>query len=109
MGYVPQGTGDALNPVLSVRSQVAESPFFVQGLGWPEAREGADHFLNQMGLSRSLMRARPYAHRLSGGMIQRTLLAAGLASCAPLLLVDEPTKGLDPVSRDQILRLLLSF
>jgi oligopeptide/dipeptide ABC transporter ATP-binding protein len=62
--------------------------------------------LAQMGIFPAHRRSGEYPHQYSGGMIQRALTAMGLISGAPLILLDEPTKGLDPHSRDHMLGVL---
>jgi oligopeptide/dipeptide ABC transporter ATP-binding protein len=47
-----------------------------------------------------------YSHQYSGGMIQRALTAMGLISGASLILLDEPTKGLDTRNREHMLHVL---
>ena len=103
LAYVPQGGGDAFNPLFTVGSQIAEPAILHRGLSRRDAREEAISLLAGMGFQDARQRARDYPHRYSGGMIQRALLAAAMTSKAPVLLVDEPTKGLDPASRREVL------
>ena len=104
--YVPQGAGQALNPMMRVGSQVAE-PARVH-LRMPKGRAMglAVEMLAQMGIFPAHRRIGDYPHQYSGGMIQRALTAMGLISGASLILLDEPTKGLDPQSRNHMLRVL---
>ena len=101
MGYVPQRLSLDLRYPLTVADLV----------GWltpgprpgPVARERVDEALARLRLS-DLAR-RPLAE-LSGGQQQRTLIARALAVGAPLLVLDEPTTGLDSVSQEDLLALL---
>ncbi len=106
MAYVPQGAGNAMDPLRTVGRQIAESIRVHGSLGKKEATARAVSLLGQLGIAEPDRRGRDYPHRYSGGMIQKALLAAAMGSDAPLLLVDEPTKGLDPDSREEILRTL---
>lgn len=65
--------------------------------------EAVDERLEELGLSLAEAGARPL-RALSGGMIQKAYLALALAAESPILLLDEPTASLDPVSRRDLLR-----
>ncbi len=106
VSYVPQGAGSALNPLLRVGYQVAEQARVHQRMSRGEAMERAVRMLRKTGIPEAERRSRDYPHRYSGGMIQRALVAMGLISGAPLILLDEPTKGLDPANRDALLHIL---
>jgi ABC-type glutathione transport system ATPase component len=104
MALLPQEPWAALDPTMRARSQVAEVHRWVRGLAPAMARRQAADDLMRLGLPASA-HAR-YPHQLSGGMAQRVALAATLAGGAPLVVVDEPTKGLDADRRDQVVALL---
>ncbi len=106
ISYVPQGTGCALNPLLTVGYQVAEQARAHQKISRAAAMERAVLMLRKTGIPEAERRSRDYPHRYSGGMVQRALVAMGLASGASLILLDEPTKGLDPMNRDALLHIL---
>ncbi len=106
VAYVPQGTGQALNPLMRVGTQVAE-PLRIHGhLKKSAAMAQATASLERMGIGQARARSRQYPHQYSGGMIQRALVAMGLISGTSLILLDEPTKGLDPHNRDEMLKIL---
>ncbi len=63
-----------------------------------DARRRADQLLDQFGLAAAAGLARTY----SGGMRRRLDLAASMIAAPPVMFLDEPTAGLDPVSRAQI-------
>ncbi len=106
IAYVSQGTGSALNPLLTVGYQVAEQARAHQRISRAAAMERAVQMLDKTKIPEAERRSRDYPHRYSGGMIQRALVAMGLASGASLILLDEPTKGLDPANRDALLHIL---
>ena len=97
IGLVPQDV--ALYPDLSARENLR---FFgrLQGLRGPELAERVDAALEIVGLSE---RADDRVESYSGGMKRRANIAAGLLHRPQLLVLDEPTVGVDPQSRNAIL------
>lgn len=104
IALVPQGAMSALNPVLRVGDQVAESVYVHTGASRPEARERAAELLDSVGLGRQHLLS--YPHELSGGMRQRAVIAMALTPRPEVVVADEPTTGLDVVVQAQVLRLL---
>lgn len=96
VGYVPQGGREALVPGWSVARFLA-----TLGPARPQDRE-LTPWLPRLGLPRLEAIATAAPTELSEGMIRRLLLAIALAGTAPLLVVDEPTTGLDPRLRTAI-------
>jgi len=72
---------------------------FLSGLSRSAARERADHLLREYGLT-ALARRTPA--QLSGGERRKLALATAMVTDPPVLLLDEPTAGLDPVQRDEV-------
>lgn len=104
IAYVFQNVVNALNPVLPVIDQVAE-PVWTHGLGTKrQAWERARTMLEKTGLEAA--KAKKYPHQLSGGELQRSLLAMALINEPDLLILDEPTASLDPVIKKEILTIL---
>jgi ribosome-dependent ATPase len=97
IAYMPQGLGRNLYPTLSVAEHIA---FFgrLYGVGGAELRARAERLLRATGLAPFPDRA---AGKLSGGMRQKLSLCCALVHDPDLLVLDEPTTGVDPLSRRQ--------
>lgn len=99
----------SLNPVLPIGEQIMEPLIEHLKLSRKAARERAIELIRQMGIPRPEQIAKCYPHELSGGMLQRIMIAIAL-SCRPkLLIADEPTTALDVTIQAQILDLLRHF
>lgn len=87
---------------LTVLDQVTFAGWLA-GLGRPEARRAAEGALATVGMDDLVDRP---SNRLSGGQLRRVGLAEALTRPVELLLLDEPTAGLDPVARADFLDVL---
>lgn len=104
IAVLPQEPWLSLDPLMRAGPQVAEAHRLVRGLPAQGARERATSDLAALGLEHAF---RHYPHALSGGMAQRVAIAAARAGGAPIVIADEPTKGLDAARRDDVGALLL--
>jgi len=102
IAYMPQGLGKNLYPELSVYENIA---FFARlfGLSASERRERIPALLEATGLGPFPNRP---AGKLSGGMKQKVSLCGALIHEPDLLILDEPTTGVDPLSRQQFWTLI---
>ncbi|MEV7422347.1 ABC transporter ATP-binding protein [Streptomyces sp. NPDC091212] len=106
IGAVFQDPASYLNPSLTVGRQLVEQLRVGRGLGRAEAHARSVELFTAVGLRRPEEVFHQYPHELSGGMLQRVLIAIAV-SCAPeLLIADEATTALDVVIQAEILELL---
>ncbi|HPT36861.1 MAG TPA: ABC transporter ATP-binding protein, partial [Methanothrix sp.] len=106
IAMILQNPTTSLNPVLKVGDQIAEVIELHQGLDKKQARAQAVKLLAKARIDQAERRAGQYPHELSGGMKERVMIAMGLASQPAFVIADEPTKGLDNRTKEEIIRLM---
>jgi peptide/nickel transport system ATP-binding protein len=97
IAMVFQNGAETLNPVHRVIDQVAEPLIHSADMKDTEARKRAEAILSRMGLKPE--EGRRFPHELSGGQIQRALLAMALVLDPEVLILDEPTAALDVLTK----------
>ncbi len=105
-GVIFQDPMSALNPMLKIGPQLAEQARRFAGLSPAAARAAAVSLLARTGIPDPEDRYDRYPHELSGGMLQRAMIALALAARPRVLIADEPTTALDATVQAQILALL---
>jgi peptide/nickel transport system ATP-binding protein len=107
IGLVPQNPTTALSPGMRVGEQVAEVlRSHAVGAGRADAAGRVRSLFEMVGLPDIDRNRERYPHQLSGGQQQRVAIAMALACSPDLLVLDEPTTGLDVTTQKQILDLL---
>ncbi|MBQ7801344.1 MAG: ABC transporter ATP-binding protein [Oscillospiraceae bacterium] len=106
LGIVFQEPMTSMNPVMRIGPQVEECLRLHTKLSKAERKARALEALAQVDLEDPEGVYRKYPHELSGGMLQRVMIAAAIISKPKLLLADEPTTALDVTIQAEILALL---
>ena len=103
IAYVPQDPASALNPAIRIGKQIVEL-MQLRNIGTAESRmQGARDGLEEVGLPSDDEFLSRYAHQLSGGQVQRVALAMAFLPKPKVLVLDEPTTGLDVTTQAMVL------
>jgi peptide/nickel transport system ATP-binding protein len=105
VSYVPQDPGLSLSPRRKIGSQLVEV-MVSHGFGSREAKQRAAQGMTQVGLPNTEDFQDRYPFELSGGQQQRVLIAMALACSPDVVVLDEPTTGLDVLTQAQVLQLI---
>ncbi|MFJ4048041.1 nickel import ATP-binding protein NikD [Pseudomonas hunanensis] len=105
---VLQNPRSAFNPVRNMASHAIET-LRQRGITGASARARMAHCLDAVGLADPERVLQSFAFQLSGGMLQRMMIALALMAETPFLLADEPTSDLDALSQARFLDLLMEL
>ena len=109
MAMVYQDPSTSLNPTMRVGPQIEEVLREHLSMDSRQARERTAELFESVGLAEPDVIGRRYPHQLSGGMQQRVVIAMALACAPDLLIMDEPTTGLDVTTEANILDLVVDL
>jgi peptide/nickel transport system ATP-binding protein len=102
--YVPQNPGTALNPSMRVARAIED---LIRNAHGTDLSARSTELLEKVGLPGDRQFGRRFPHQLSGGQQQRVCIAASMAPEPSLVVLDEPTTGLDVVTQQRILNELM--
>jgi peptide/nickel transport system ATP-binding protein len=104
VSYVPQDPSAALNPAVRVETQLLETlEAHGYGSSEEERRQRLNEMLGEVLLPHDRGFLRRYPHQLSGGQQQRVALAMAFANRPRVIVLDEPTTGLDVTTQAHVL------
>ena len=106
IGMIFQEPMSSLNPVLKIGTQIEESFRLHHGLTGKQATTAAKDALQRVRIADATRVLRNSPNQLSGGMLQRVMIAMVLACGPRMLIADEPTTALDVTVQSQIMALL---
>ncbi len=109
IGMVYQDPQSALNPSYTIGEQIAEGLRHHFGLGPQEARARTLDWISRVHLPEPEAIFRRFPHQLSGGQLQRAVIAMAFALEPRLVVMDEPTTGLDVTTQARILKLVVGL
>jgi peptide/nickel transport system ATP-binding protein len=104
IALIPQNPMTALNPVARIEPQMTDVLRMHLGLDRRTARTRALELLRDVHIRDPERVLRRFPHELSGGMLQRVLIATAFACRPKLIIADEPTTALDVTVQKQVLR-----
>lgn len=106
LGFIPQDPASALNPVRTIGAQAHEAAALLGETDPAVRRHNILAVLEQVGLPEAARVYDSYPHQLSGGMLQRVLIALTVLPRPSLIVADEPTSALDVTVQKLILDML---
>jgi peptide/nickel transport system ATP-binding protein len=108
IAYVAQSAADAFNPAHRIGAQVTESAVSHGVLSRADAAAYAERLFEKLGLPDSVHFGQRFPHQVSGGQLQRAMMAMALCCKPDLIVFDEPTTALDVTTQLEVLATIKS-
>lgn len=106
VGIIFQDPRAHINPVHTVGDFLTEALVRDRGLPLKEVTRDAVQLLDEVGVRNAEHRLTQYPHELSGGLLQRVMIASVLLAEPKLLLADEPTTALDVTAQSDVMAII---
>ncbi|WP_334176793.1 ABC transporter ATP-binding protein [Pseudoxanthobacter sp.] len=106
IAYVAQSAASAFNPAMRIGEQVMEAPLYHRLMSPAEAKAWMLELFTALDLPDPEGFAGRYPHQVSGGQLQRAMVAMAMACRPDILVLDEPTTALDVTTQIELLALL---
>jgi oligopeptide/dipeptide ABC transporter ATP-binding protein len=106
VGMIYQDPRAHINPLRSVRDYLTEGLRLTADVRERAAAERAVELLKAVGIDNAADRLRQYPHQLSGGLLQRVMIAGALLAEPRLLIADEPTTALDVTTQEEVMAII---
>ena len=106
IAYVAQSAAAAFNPAHRLDRQIIEAPLYHGLMTETQARAWMIELFTALGLPDPQTFGSRYPHQVSGGQLQRAMVALAMACKPDILVLDEPTTALDVTTQIEVLRLL---
>ncbi|TIC79143.1 ABC transporter ATP-binding protein [Nocardioides sp. GY 10127] len=105
VGFIHQDPRAHINPLRTIGDFLTEG-LRASGVGRRESVEKAEALLERVGITEPRTRMRQYPHELSGGLLQRVMIASVLLVEPKLIIADEPTTALDVTIQESVMAIL---
>lgn len=109
LAMIFQNPMSALNPTMTIGQQIFEVLRQHRNIGKKQGMNQVEGLLTQLQLTQPAKRMKQYPFELSGGMLQRVMIAMAIICDPELLIADEPTTALDVTVQAEVLALLKSL
>lgn len=106
VGIIFQDPRAHVNPVHSVGDFLTEALVRERGVSREDAERRAVQLLDEVGVRHAERRLKQYPHELSGGLLQRVMIASVLLAEPQLILADEPTTALDVTAQSDVMAII---
>ena len=106
VGLIHQDPRAHTNPMRTIGQFLVESVVATRSMSKREATDRAISLLGDMGIGDARRRMDQYPHQLSGGLLQRVMIAAALMNQPRLIFADEPTTALDVTVQSEVMAIL---